>query len=193
MVTSVGGMIHGSPLFEVRPLGVVPELSVDIVHRHSPTWNDGSSTQRVHAFSRTISGDRFPGVGFLMEFEQKGHRPYRSQILGDLQGHSVGRFFVQRVHKWLTDTLYQCPSYNQGRSVYPRDQDLAQTQEEPRGWREEDCVHVHDSFGAGGRRVLRRSGGGGLLLPVQTKEDPDETSLDHPHGLGQCHRSIQGC
>ena len=141
MATSVGGMIHGSPLFEVRPLGVVPELSVNIVHRHSPTWNDGSSTQGVHAFSRTISGDRFPGVGFLVEFEQEGHRPYRSKILGDLQGHSVGRVFCPKSAQ-VADRHPLSVSQLQSRAVRlsPRSRPCPNTRRTPRLERRRLCT-----------------------------------------------------
>ena len=179
--------VRGTSITEGETL----ELSVDIARRHSPTWDDGPSTQGVHAFPRAISGDRFPGVGFLVEFEQESHRPHCSQVLGYLQGQTVGSFFVRGVCERLTDILYQCPGYNQGWSVYTGGQDFAQTQEEPRGRREEDSVHVHYSLGAGRRCVFRRSGRGELALPVRANDNPDETPLDHPHGLGQCHRSIQ--
>ena len=68
----------------------VPKSPVDVTHRHSSTWNDGSSTQGIHALPGAVSGDRFPGVGFLVEFEQEGHRSYRSKVLGYLQGQTVG-------------------------------------------------------------------------------------------------------
>lgn len=72
-----------------HPKNGIPKPLGDVTHRDSSTWNDGSSTQGIHAFPRTIPGDRFPGVGFLVEFEQEGHRSHCSKVLGHLQGQTV--------------------------------------------------------------------------------------------------------
>lgn len=57
----------------------------DVTDRRPSTWDDGSSTQGIHAFSGTVAGDRFLGMGFLVDFEQEGDRSHRAEILGHLQ------------------------------------------------------------------------------------------------------------
>ena len=130
--------------------GGMPKPPVDVTHRHSSTRNDGSSTQGIYAFTRTISGDCFPGVGFLVEFEQEGHRSYCSKVLGYLQGQTVG-YISKSVRITYRYSLLVCRL--QSRAVHPllRLRPCPSTRKIPRLERRRQCTPPRFSWS---RRTL---------------------------------------
>ena len=130
--------------------GRILKLLVDVTHRYPSTRNDGSSTQGIHALPRTISGDCFPGVGFLVEFEQEDHRSYRSKVLGYLQGQTVG-YMSKSV--WITYRPFLLVCRLRSRAVHPllRLRPCPNTRRTPRSERKRQCTRPRFSWN---RRTL---------------------------------------